>query len=115
MTNIHARAYVYAGDWVADCPAGCSNVEFLHRRENPTDPSSPRTLRQPVFYCTYCHVVAPINWPDDEDEITRVLARRPLAHTRNWYPRDHPVALAAGIPHGQLVDELLAEELEHSR
>jgi hypothetical protein len=44
-----ARAYVYAGDWVADCPRPggvCGNVEFLHR---PSRIGGPRDVPVDFF------------------------------------------------------------------
>ncbi|MDT0387804.1 hypothetical protein [Streptomyces dubilierae] len=108
-----ARAYVYAGDWVADCPRGCGGVEHLYDRANPRNPSSPRVMQKPEFHCSYCQMVAPIDWPPNLAEITAVLMLRPVPHTRNWYPKDHDVALRFRIPHGQSVDELRAENREH--
>jgi hypothetical protein len=46
-------------------------------------------------------------------EITAVLALRPIPQTRNWYPRDHDIALRFRIPHGQSVDDLREENAEH--
>lgn len=106
-----ARAYVYAGEWVADCPrAGCANVEFLYR---PSRRGGPRDQVQPFYHCSYCGVQAEITWPDDRLGLLAVLARRPVPGTRNWYPSDHPVAVRFGLPHGQSVRDLEAENEEH--
>lgn len=100
-----ARAWLYAGQWVADCPQpSCSNVELLFDSAG---------RRRPVFRCTYCHRIAEIEWADDEAAILAVLGRRPVPHTRNWFPPRHDLALRAGLPHGQSPAELLAENLEH--
>jgi hypothetical protein len=109
-----ARAYVYAGDWVADCPqAGCGNTEHLFDRTNRRDPNSPRTVPKSRFVCSNCQVSTPIAWSQDMAEITAVLALRPIPQTRNWYPRDHDIALRFRIPHGQSVDDLREENAEH--
>jgi hypothetical protein len=108
-----ARAYVYAGDWVADCPRGCGGVEHLFDRTNPRDPNSPRLRQKTEFHCSYCQMTAPIIWAPDMAAITAVLMLRPVPHTRNWYPKDHDVALRFRIPHGQTVDELREENREH--
>jgi hypothetical protein len=109
-----ARAYVYAGDWVSDCPRdGCGNVEHLFDRSNPKKPDSPRSVRKTQFYCTYCRMVAPIEWSDQEAEIMQVLERRPVPHNRNWYPSDHTTAIKFRIPHGQSVQDLRDENAEH--
>lgn len=106
-----ARAYVYHGDWVADCPrSGCNNAEHLFR---PAAPGGPRTLRIDFFLCSHCGFQAFIDWPGDMLEISQVLMQRPVPDTRNWYPRDHPVAVRFGVEHGQSVRELVEENEEH--
>lgn len=112
------RAYVYAGEWVGDCTRppdpmthkGCANTEFLFR---PSMLGGPRDQMLPFFICSYCGHQAAIEWPRHRDEIFKVLSVRPLPHTRNWYPADHPVAVSSRTPHGQSVRELIAESLEH--
>lgn len=114
LTTPRARAYVYSGDWVADCPRGCGNVEHLYRRANPRDAASPRTVQVPFFGCSYCGLQdIRIEWPTDLVEITSVLQLRPIPHTRNWYPHGHDVAVRFGIPHGQSVDQLREENATH--
>lgn len=112
-----AQPYVYSGEWVATCPRpDCGNVEHLF-----TSPARglPRVLRKPFFSCSYCALGmagdVPVDWPDPAlmDQITSVLMRRPIPHTRNWYPKDHPTAVAFRIPHGQSVADLLTENAEH--
>ncbi len=105
-----ARAYVYAGDWVADCPRNCGNVEFLYQAQTI---NGPRVLRRPFFLCSNCGMQAMIDWPDNEHEILHALSARPVPQTRNWYPADHPVAVNFRIPHGQSVRELIDESEEH--
>lgn len=114
ITPPKALAYVYAGDWVADCPReGCGNVEHLFDRTNPRVPSSPRTARKTTFHCTYCHLLADVVWSPDEAGIMAVLELRPIPHTRNWYPKEHPTALRFALEHGQSVEDLRAENVEH--
>lgn len=113
-----ARAYVYAGEWVADCPrqgpvpgrAGCGNVEFLYR---PSRMGGPRDVAVDFFLCSHCGMQAPVVWPDRPHALLAVLSRRPVPDTRNWYPADHPVAIRFGLPHGQSVADLEAENEEH--
>jgi hypothetical protein len=114
ITLPRARAYVYAGDWVADCPRqGCGNVEHLFDRSNPAVPASARTVRKTGFFCTYCRLVAEIEWARDEADIMAVLGLRPVPHNRNWYPADHETALRFNIAHGQSVQDLRHENAEH--
>lgn len=109
-----ARAYVYSGDWVADCPRACGNVEHLYARSNPRNPASPRIVQLPVFSCSYCKLTdAPIDWPANMADIMAVLMLRPIPHTRNWYPQGHETAVRHRVPHGQSIDELRAENAEH--
>lgn len=112
-----ARAYVYSGDWVADCPRvdtfsgkGCGGVEFLYVQSRM---NGPRDQRRSFFACSFCGHQAPIEWPDNEHEILQVLSLRPLPSTRNWYPQDHPVAVNFHVPHGQSVRDLLDENEAH--
>lgn len=113
LLQARARAYVYAGDWVADCPRGCGNTEHVYARIRPTDPSSPRIVQASEFSCSYCKATAAIEWPDGMADLMAVLMLRPVPHTRNWYPSGHDVAVRARIPHGQSVDDLRAENAEH--
>jgi hypothetical protein len=115
LVTSRARAYIYSGDWVADCPReGCGNVEYLCDQENPLNPASPRTRRRSQFLCSNCkYFTSDIEWPANGAELMEVLAVRPIPGTRNWYPRDHSVAVRAGIPHGQSVADLRDENAEH--
>lgn len=98
-----ARAYVYSGDWVADCPRECGNVEYLFDGDK----------RRASFFCSYCRFISEIDWPKNAADIMGVLSLRPIPHTRNWYPQDHSVAARAAIPHGQSVGDLWEENEEH--
>lgn len=113
------RAYVYRGEWVADCSRdGCANTEFLFARRYPAQPwgpDNPRETRLPSFVCTNCFQQASIAWPDEGfmQAVVEVLSKRPLPDTRNWYPQDHPVALAFRLEHGQSLAELREENEAH--
>lgn len=108
-----ARAYVYHGDWVADCPRGCGNVEHLFDPADKRDPKSPRTAARGAYQCSYCRQISSVDWPAFQDEIMAVLVRRPFPYNRNWYPSGHDVALRFGLPHGQSVADLIEENAEH--
>lgn len=95
-----ALAYVNWGRWVADCPGGCGSAERL-------DPG------QDSVACSHCGHLAPVVWPDDAAGIWQALAMRALPNRRNWYPGGHPVALLAGVPHGQTIADLMAETMAH--
>jgi len=95
-----AAAYANWGRWIADCPDGCGNAEKL-------DPG------QDAYACSNCGKVALVSWPDDAARIWQALAVRVAPQHRNWFPAGHPLALAAGAPHGQRVEDLMAETFEH--
>lgn len=106
-----ARAYIYHGEWVADCPRdSCGNTEFLSL---PQSKQGPRTIRKQVFYCSYCKLNAPIEWAPNEHKLMQVLLLRPVPHTRNWYPKNHPVAIKYGLPDGQTEQELIQEAIDY--
>jgi hypothetical protein len=114
-SSTFARAYVYAGEWVADCPSRCGNVELLTiKRDQDRGRAGSSGTRKETFLCSYCKQIATsIHWPDNAEEIMEVLDRRPIPHTRNWYPEGHFTALSFGIDDGQTIEELLAENDEH--
>lgn len=95
-----AEAYVNHGRWVADCPMQCGGALKL-------DP------RQGVFHCPECKTMHSVTWPTDPDEIMEALERRVVPRTRNWFPRDHYLAVRAHAPHGQTIKELDDETAEH--
>lgn len=104
-----ARAYVYSGMWVADCPRPCGNVERLF-----TGSPGRVQAKKTEFLCTYCNfVTVDIEWPKDAEEIESILSLRPIPYNRNWYPMNHSVAVKFRIPHGQTPEELRAENQEH--
>lgn len=113
-----ARAYVYRGEWVADCPRpkdpvtgkGCGCVEFLYQ---PSRMKGPRDQEKPFYLCSNCGQQARISWPRRREEIVMALSVRPVPDNRNWYPADHPVAVNFRLPHGQTVAQLLEENEEH--
>lgn len=109
-----ARAYVYCGEWVADCPrndgGGCSNVEFVME---PIMLRGPRVKQKTFFICSHCGWQADILWPREMEAIMRVLMQRPVPDNRNWYPQGHHVALRFRLPHGQSVKELMDENAAH--
>jgi hypothetical protein len=113
-----ARAMVIRGEWCAECPRSpdCKNVESLtdkpaKYRHQPTYVEGDRIT---VFRCRECGLITDrIDWPADADQIMEVLNRRPVPDTRYWYPRGHLIAVNHGEPHGQTVDELLAENHAH--
>lgn len=114
-----ATAYVYTGEWVADCPRpDCYSTEFLFNPADPAKPASPanpRVLPKPLFSCSNCGQMGVIGWPPQAlmVEIMHVLSQRPVPQTRHWYPQDHPVAVRSRIPHGQSPDDLRQENHDH--
>lgn len=110
ITNA-ARAYVYNGMWVADCPAECGSVERLFEAKRK---GGPRVVRSILFHCSYCrYATSNIDWPPDEADIMAVLELRPIPRNRNWYPQDHPTAIRFRVEHGQSVQDLRDENADH--
>lgn len=104
-----ARAYVYAGQWVADCPRGCNNTELLFEKILGLP-----DRRKTEYLCSYCkYHTSTIEWPPNETDIELVLNLRPIPYNRNWYPKDHDVAVRFRIPHGQTIEELREENAAH--
>lgn len=104
MSFVTAR--LYAGDWIADCPRdGCNGAELL------VDPKSQARLTN--FVCSECGFVGDIIWAERERAIMEVMAYRPIRHTRNWFPLNHPLAIRANIPHGQTIADLVIENYDH--
>lgn len=110
VTAAKAQAYVLRGNWVANCPRdGCGNVEFIDPREH----QRPISCTRETYLCSYCKQIAAIQWPPNADELREPLARRPVPHTRNWYPAEHPDAVTFRIEHGQTPADLWEENREH--
>lgn len=101
-----ARAYLNHGRWVADCPR--EHCSYAFELEQGQGRYTCRTRQGKG-----CGAEAPVEWPADAAEIERALERRPVEATRNWFPHDHDLAVLAGLPHGQTVADLLAENEEH--
>lgn len=115
---------IHQGLTVAYCPRpACTNVELIFDPPGNPPPGwiPPQEMyrKRPgieppsVFHCSNCHQVAPLEWPDDYDEIIAELSHRPVPQTRNWYPAGHPFAVQHGIPDGQSVPDLRAEYAEY--
>jgi hypothetical protein len=113
--STRARGYVYAGEWVADCTRdGCGGTEFITRKPRRLrGVAGTRGPRIPVLVCSHCGMRALVEWPREWLPITEVLERRPIPHTRNWYPAGHATAVVNGVRDGETVAELLAENHEH--
>jgi len=109
-----AQARVNYGEWIADCPAKCGNAEYVTGKDpRHRGVAGTRGARYQAFVCTHCGYRCPIYWPPNYEDITEVLDQRPLPGNRNWWPIGHPQAVICGVPTGQSVRELLAENVEH--
>jgi Fe2+ or Zn2+ uptake regulation protein len=100
LITTRARAYVNFGRWVAECPYLCGSAMQLEPHETH--------LR-----CTECLTISEIEWPPNADEIWQALEERRAPRNRNWFPAGHELALRAGCPHGQTVEELRQETRDH--
>lgn len=113
QTILKARAYLYSGDWVADCPRdACGNVEHLME---PEIPDGPRTRPKSVYVCSHCGMQAVIDWPPQEFMYgaLEILMRRPVPSNRNWYPAGHETAVRFRLEHGQTLMQLREENEAH--
>ncbi len=95
----YAQAYVNFGRWVADCPLECGNALLV-------EPGQGSFFCQPPGGCGH---IGTLVWDANYAEIWRALEERQMPKTRNWFPKDHPLALKAGCPSGQTVEELREE------
>lgn len=103
LVTTSAMAYVNFGRWIADCPLDCGNAAALE-------------ASQTTFYCNPpggCGHIATVVWPKNAVEIWEALNERPMPKTRNWFPKDHSLALRSGCPHGQSAKELRDEAKEN--
>jgi hypothetical protein len=96
LTPAQARAYVNHGRWIAECPRNCGGALSL-------------TPRQTSYHCDECKWIGGVEWPDNADEIMEALEQRVVPRTRNWFPRDHDLAIRSNAPHGQTVKQLIEE------
>lgn len=101
ITPAQARAYLNHGRWIADCPRDCGSAMVLQ-------------ARQTAYHCPECGHLCSVEWPPNVDDISDVMLERPIPKTRNWFPQGHELALRAGAPHGQTVQELRDEAAEHA-
>lgn len=112
----YARVYIYAGEFVADCPRpDCGNT-ILMTLKRDVDRGKPFTdyERIDVFECGYCgYKATSVHWPPNAELLLDIVDCRPIGHTRNWYPAGHLTAVRHGIPDGQSPRDLIAENTEH--
>lgn len=99
-------AYVNHGRWVADCPVpDCGDAVALH----PQDPRTGIPSPQPVLLqrCANGHELRLVAPPEEfRARIETALAERLSEVRRNWFPSNHPYALANGWPHGETPDDI---------
>ena len=82
-------AYMNAGRWVVDC----------------SDPDCPGAgLADHVYVCGNCKRITKVVWPDERDEVDRLVEVRPVPETRNWRGPWNPT---------ELVDDLRRENAAH--
>lgn len=91
MTDV--PVYINWGRFIAECPCGDAR-EVLPGQRAET--------------CAAGHAMT-LHWPGNAAQIMAVLSERLSDKRRNWFPRNHPLAIQLGQPHGQTVDELRAE------
>lgn len=73
-------AYMNAGRWVIDC--------------SDPDCSAAGLAVGNVYICENCKRITKVVWPDERDEVDRLVNVRPVPETRNWrgpWNPDEPV------------------------
>lgn len=104
ITKTVAQAYINFGRWVSDCPASCGNAYAV-------------TPGQTQFHCALAHdgcgYLGELVWDPNSSAVWEALMERPMPRTRNWFPEGHPLAIQAGCPMGQSVEELHQEAREN--
>jgi hypothetical protein len=112
-----ALAYLNHGRFVADCPApGCNDARLVYEVNPQTGVPTGRRLEQDV--CAKGHPFDIVMPPAQlEAQIVAAVADRPDDADKAWYPKAHVRAALAGLPTGQSVAELVAEndEVAHYR
>lgn len=98
---MNGLVYINYGRVVVDCPSdpACGNAFLVKPGETQK-------------YCNsagVCSTLFQLIVPSNLSELLAELDRRPDRSTRNWFPANHPLALRAGLPHGQTVADLAAE------
>lgn len=85
--------YVNWGRLIADCRCGDAREVEIGQRQ---------------MTCVDGHVSALV-WPPNTPQIMAALNERTSDKRKNWFPRNHPLALVGGLPHGQSVRDLQEE------
>jgi hypothetical protein len=93
---VKALVYVNWGRLVIECEApGCGDARGVE-------------IGQKTETCVNGHVLD-LEWPDNLPQILAALSERTSDKRKNWFPKNHPLAVATGQPHGQSVRELREE------
>lgn len=103
-----AAAYLNHGRWVADCPeAHCTDARAVYPEDADGNPSPARVLNQ---VCKAGHAFT-IEMPPAalEAQLVAAVSERLSQHRMNWFPKNHPLALLLGAPHGQTIRQLREE------
>jgi len=103
-----ALAYLNHSRWVVDCPTpGCTDARLAHDEAG-------RRLTEDV--CAKGHPFEIVMPPAQvEAQIVAAVADRADDADKSWYPKGHVRAALAGLPTGQSVSDLVAENDEVAR
>jgi hypothetical protein len=106
-----AQAYYNWGRFVCDCPEpGCKDARLVYEVDPRTGIPTGRKLTEDV--CAAGHPFRiEMPPPEIEAQIVAALAARE-DRDKAWYPRGHPLGVAAGQPTGQSVADLHTENRE---
>jgi hypothetical protein len=88
---VSTRAYVNHGRWVAHCATpSCAGAERVwpggkvqHRDKIPLPFG---VTAAGVLHCANCGRTSSVEFPVDRKQINKILGRRPVPETRNWFP-----------------------------
>lgn len=111
MGDVRAYAYVSHGVWVAGCP----RLWCVHADHFGPGPLTGRIggLTRDSFSCLYCGLQCASIWPDNAEDIWRVLQARPQPETRNWWPGEELDALVVdNLMHGLVDPDSLRDRKE---
>lgn len=105
-----AKVWMYQGQWVADCPRGCGNVEKYGRCDDGTTGGLDRNR----FYCRLSHggcgLTCVPDWPYRRAEIETLVLGRPFRDNQNWRPDEDLLdLLRENLTHGIVPTQALED------
>jgi uncharacterized Zn finger protein len=82
-----AAAYLNQGRWVADCPVPyCAGAERVWPELRHLSDGREYGIYRDKMHCAECGTVSDVVFPDEREQIDRVVSARKVPSTRNWNP-----------------------------